>query len=134
MSNAYYRKLNILKDYNNLLKHIDDLTCDYCELLTKATRIAQQIHDDTGPANHDNHSKVEGYSILLAEKKKRLEDAVEKRFKIDEALKALGPRGEYLIRKNVIDNIPLTKVYRDVNYEYIYATKLRRRLIEKMNI
>lgn len=134
MSNAYYRKVNILKDYNNLQKHIDDLTCDYCELLTKATKINQTLHDDTGPANHDNQSKVESFTILLAAKKDKLETAVEKKHKIDRALYNLGARGEYLIRKVDICGYPIKKVCKDLKIDYIYATKLRRKLIDRLNI
>lgn len=132
--NDYKRKLNILHNYNNLLLHIDNLACDYGELFTKATRTASQIHDDVGSSGHDNHSKVESFSVLLEEKKRRLEKAIEKRNKIDKALKKLGPRGEYLIRSVDINGSRLTKVSRDLGYEYIYATKLRKKLIERMNI
>jgi hypothetical protein len=132
--NGYYRKLEILKNYNNLCKHIDDLACDYGELLTKATRTAQVLRDDVGSSGHDNHSKVESFSVLLEEKKKRLEKAIEKRNRIDKALKKLGPRGEYLIRSVDINGSRLTKVSRDLKYDYIYATKLRKKLIEKLGI
>ena len=95
MNKVAYRKFNILRNYNTLCKHIDDLTCDYCELLTKATKINQTLRDDVSPANHDNQSKVENMTILLAEKKSLIARASEEKHNIDVALEKLGVRNEY---------------------------------------
>lgn len=132
--NDYQRKLNILHNYNNLLLHIDNLACDYGELFTKATRTASQIHDDVGPANHDNSSKAEAFAILLERKKSELDKAVAKRQRIDKALKKLGVRNEYFIRKVGIDKWPIRKASKQLKLEYKYSIKLFHRLVEGLEI
>lgn len=132
--NDYYRKLEVLRSYNELCKHIDDLACDYGELFTKATKINQVLHDDTGPSNHDNSSKVEAMSALLVQKKERLERAIAKRQKIDKALKKLGVRNEYFIRKVGIDKWPIRKTSKQLKLEYKYSIKLFHRLVDGLEI
>ena len=132
--NDYYRKLEVLRSYNDLCKHIDDLACDYGELFTKATKINQVLHDDTGPSNHDNSSKVESMTILLAQKKQRLERAIAKRQRIDEALKKLGVRYEYLVRKVCIDRQSVYKTAKDLCYNYNYCIKLYKQCVERLDI
>lgn len=132
--NGYYRKLEILKNYNNLCKHIDDLACDYGELFTRATRIAQQLRDDVSPANHDNQSKVEGYTVKLAAKKAELERQITKRNVIDTELKKLGVKNEYIVRKICIEGQKVIKVSRDLKMNYTYVVDLRRKLVNKLKI
>jgi hypothetical protein len=134
MNKATYRKFSILRNYNNLCKRIDDLACDYCELLTKATKINQTLRDDVSPANHDNQSKVESVTILLAEKKKRLERAIEEKNKIDAALKALGVRDEYIIRKTCVNTYSLYSVSKELKLNYKYTIGLRQRLLTKLKL
>ena len=130
----YQRKLNVLRGYNDLCKHIDDLACDYGELFTKATKINQVLHDDTGPSNHDNSSKVESMTILLAQKKQRLERAIAKRQRIDEALKKLGVRYEYLVRKVDIDRQSIYRTSKELCYNYNYCLHLHKKCIERLEI
>ena len=130
----YQRKLNVLRGYNDLCKYIDDLACDYGELFTKATKINQVLHDDTGPSNHDNSSKVESMSALLVQKKERLERAIAKRQKIDKALKKLGVRNEYIVRQTCIGSYSLYRVSRELKMNYKYAISLRRRLLEELEV
>lgn len=134
MGNAYYRKLEKLNNYNSLCKRIDDLACDYCELFTKATKINQTLRDDVSPANHDNQSKVESMSILLEEKKRRLEKAVEQKQKIDASLERLGVRNEYLIRKTCIDKRSLHSVAKELKMNYKYVIGLRKKLLNKLEL
>lgn len=134
MNKKAYRKFNILRNYNELCKRIDDLTCDYCELLTKATKINQTLRDDVSPANHDNQSKVENMTILLAEKKRRLERAIEEKHKIDVALKGLSVRNEYIIRKTCVDTKSLYSVAKELKMNYKYMIGLRRELLESLEL
>lgn len=132
--NSYVRKVNILNDYNNLCKFIDDLACDYGELFTKATRTASQLKDDVSPANHDNTSKAEKFSILLAQKKDKLEQAIERRNHIDEALKKLGVKNEYIVRQIYIERTPTIKVARDLNMNYYYLLTRKKELVNRLAI
>lgn len=132
--NNYQRKLNILHNYNNLLLHIDNLACDYGELFTKATRTASQIHDDVGPANHDNSSKAEAFAILLERKKAELDKAVAKRQRIDKALNRLKPRHKYLVRMVAIEHQSIYRTANELKYNYNYAIGLFHKCIEELRI
>lgn len=134
MNRTTYRKFNILRNYNALCKHIDDLAWDYYELLTKATKINQTLRDDVSPANHDNQSKVENMSILLTEKKRRLEKELLKKNKIDEALKKLGVRNEYILRQTCIETNSLYSVANDLKMNYKYTISLRKELLKKLEL
>lgn len=132
--NDYQRKLNILHNYNNLLLHIDNLVCDYGELFTKATRTASQIHDDVGPANHDNSSKAETFAILLERKKAELDKAVAKRQRIDKALENLGVRNKYFVQQVAIERVSIRRTSDDLKLDYKYSIKLFKKLIERLEI
>ena len=131
---GYERKVNILNNYNNLCKFIDDLACDYGELFTKATRTAQQLRDDVSPANHDNSSKAEKFSILLAQKKERLELEIEKKRHIDTELKKLGVKNEYIVRQIYIERVKTVKVARDLNMNYYYLLTRKKELVNRLAI
>ena len=134
MNKVAYRKFNILRNYNSLCKRIDDLACDYCELLTKATKINQTLRDDVSPANHDNQSKVESMTILLAEKKQRMEKELRKKNKIDVALKKLGVRNEYILRKTCVETYSLYSVAKELKMNYKYTIGLRQELLERLEL
>lgn len=134
MNKVTYRKFCILRNYNSLCKRIDDLACEYCELLTKATKVNQTLRDDVSPANHDNQSKVENMSILLEEKKRHLERAVAKKQKIDAALKTLGVRNEYIIRQTCVNTYSLYSVAKELKLNYKYAMGLRQKLLKELKL
>lgn len=134
MNEVLNRKIRILKDYNNLCKHIDDLACDYGELFTKATRIAQELKDDVSPANHNNNSKVESFTIILAKKKEQLERAVSKKQRIDKALDKLGVRNKYFVRQVAIEGVSIRRTSKDLKLDYKYSIKLFKKLIERLEI
>lgn len=132
--NEYLRKVDILNNYNALCKYIDDLACDYGELFTKATRTAQQLRDDVSPANHDNSSKAEKFSILLAQKKERLEWEIKKKYLIDAELEKLGVKNEYIVRQIYIERISTKKVADDLNMNYFYLLTRKKELVNRLAI
>lgn len=121
MSDRYYRNKRILSGYNYLLKKIDDLTNEYAELYTQATKINQTLSDDVRPANHDAKSKVEGITIKLAEKKAALERAINRRNKIDKAIGRLSYKWQFIIKTVDIDGRSLKSAsdQLDMNYQYV---------------
>lgn len=135
MSDRYYRNKRILGEYNHLLKKIDDLTCEYAELYTQATKINQTLNDGVRPANHDAKSKVEGITIKLAEKKAALEKAVARRNRIDKALKRLPVKYQLLVMAVDIDNQRISKVVKQLGFKnYKYACRKHHDIIEDMYI
>ena len=134
MNKVTYRKFCILRNYNSLCKRIDDLVCEYCELLTKATKANQTLRDDVSPANHDKQSKVENMSILLEEKKRRLEHAIAKKQRIDAAIESLGVRNEYIIRQTCINTYSLYSVAKELKLNYKYAMGLRQKLLKELKL
>lgn len=134
MNKVTYRKFCILRNYNSLCKRIDDLACEYCELLAKATKVNQTLRDDVSPANHDNQSKVENMSILLEEKKRRLEHAIAKKQRIDVAIESLGVRNEYIIRQTCINTYSLYSVAKELKLNYKYAMGLRQKLLKELKL
>lgn len=121
MSDRYYRNKRILGGYNHLLKQIDDLTCEYAELYTQATKINQVLNDDVRPANHDAKSKVEGITIKLAEAKAKLERAITRRNRIDKAIGRLSYKWQFIIKTVDIDGRSLKSAsdQLDMNYQYV---------------
>lgn len=132
--NGYYRKLNILKNYTSLLKEIDDLTCDCAELLAQATKVNQTLHDDVGPANHDNQSKIEGITIKMAEKRNKLEAAIKQRNKIDNALESLPFKQQELIKESDMNNRSVYYASKKMNMNYQYACRLHSKVVKNMKI
>lgn len=135
MSDRYYRNKRILSGYNHLLKQIDDLTCDYAELYTQATKINQVFNDDVRPANHDAKSKVEGITIKLAETKAALEKAIARRKRIDKAVKRLPVKYQMLVKAVDINRQPISKAVGELGFKnYKYACRKHREIIEDMYI
>lgn len=135
MSDRYYRNKRILNGYNHLLKRIDDLTNEYAELYTQATKINQVLNDDVRPVNHDVKSKVEGITIKLAETKAALERAIAKRNKIDKALERLPVKYQLLVKAVDINNQRISRAVNQLGFKnYKYACRKHREIIEDLNI
>ena len=134
MSDRYYRNKRILKGYNFLLKQIDDLTCDYAELYTQATKINQVLNDDARPANHDVKSKVEGITIKLAEKKAALERAINRRNRIDKALNRLGGKWHFIVKEVDVNGRSISSVARQLKMNYKYVINEHVKKLENLNI
>lgn len=134
MSDRYYRNKRILSGYNHLLKQIDDLTCDYAELYTQATKINQVLNDDVRPANHDAKSKVEGITIKLAEAKAKLERAIARRNRIDKAINRLPYKWRFIIKTVDIEGRSISYATKQVKMNYPYVCSKHAEIVEGMKL
>ena len=134
MSDRYYRNKRILSGYNHLLKQIDDLTCDYAELYTQATKINQVLNDDVRPANHDAKSKVEGITIKLAEAKAKLERAIARRNRIDKAINRLPYKWRFIVKTVDIEGRSISYATRQVKMNYPYVCSKHIEIVEGLKI
>ena len=134
MNERYYRNRRILQGYNHLLKQIDDLTCDYAELYTQATKVNQVLNDDVRPVNHDVKSKVEGVTIKLAEKKAALERAITRRNKIDKAINRLSYKWRIIIKTVDIDGRSLSYATKKLKMNYPYVCSKHKEIVEGMKL
>ena len=134
MNERYYRNRRILQGYNHLLKQIDDLTCDYAELYTQATKVNQVLNDDVRPVNHDVKSKVEGVTIKLAEKKAALERAITRRNKIDKAINRLSYKWRFIIKTVDIDGRSISYATKQLNMNYQYVCRKHIEVVEGLRI
>lgn len=134
MSDRYYRNKRILSGYNHLLKQIDDLTCDYAELYTQATKINQTLSDDVRPANHDAKSKVEGITIKLAEAKAKLERAIARRNRIDKAINRLPYKWQFIIKTVDIEGRSISYATKQVKMNYSYVCRKHAEIVEGMKL
>ena len=57
MTNEQFRKHKHLKEYRNLMEARDNMIIDYCSLLTKLTKVTQNISPMPGGGNADHYDE-----------------------------------------------------------------------------